>query len=162
MNLFQFRNFCFNKQWKLFSIYNIINVNKTLIGILGNSDPQYIYDWTKIIADEFFPDIGAWDEETFSCVFPSKIELQILFDRASSPEFPVNYILGSQIKSFNSTIFFPRDEFGGVSETMTIDVGISFSLTFVDGNKPNIFSSLRPNPSIFPNLPMDIVNPFSS
>lgn len=122
-------------------------------GALANASPLYEKDWIKVIRDEYIIN-SSWNETNRSCVFPNFVELILLTDYASSKDSPQNYILGANVKTYNTTIMDKLTEQN--------DVQFKFSVNYLNINHQNIFDSVRNNPSIFPSLPNDIANPFSS
>lgn len=151
-NSTEFETFCKDNQISKLSLFNIIN-DDLHFGTLANASPLYEKDWIKIIRDEYIIN-SSWNETNRSCVFPNFVELILLTDYASSKDSPQNYILGANVKTYNTTIMDKLTEQN--------DVQFKFSVNYLNINHQNIFDSVRNNPSIFPSLPNDIANPFSS
>lgn len=155
LTLTEFKAYCNLRTWESLSLFNIINPNTTYIGKLGNSDPKYLNDWLEIISDEYKPYLSSWDEGENSCTYPSNVFLEFITDRTGSIDDPANYIFSAKMKNTNRTVIFNE-------ASTTIDMNFSFIVNYIDSYKTSLVKNLRDNPSIFPSLPIDIVNPFSN
>ena len=145
-----YQNYCQNKTWTNLEMFNLDEMIKGYIGILGNSDPQYSNDWVKIINDNYDETTSEWDNVTNSCTFPNEIILTVLFGKASSEEDPQYYIISGKGETVKNKIPFSNN------------ITFYFRIVFISSELNKIYLPNRVRPSIFPTLPLDIANPFTN
>lgn len=147
-----FSSYCNASGWKNLSLFNLIDVENDLIGVLESSDSRYEYDWIKFVKDDY--DIsGIWNETDNSCQYPNKVEIQFITDRGSSIDNPINYLYSAIIKTYKTSANF--------LDTNANELRFSLIVNYIDFYEKKSYYSNDKSRNIFPTLPSDITNPFN-
>lgn len=149
-----FKDFCQNKRWLEYNIFNLDLFKKGYVAVIGNPNFSLKNDWIKFITDKYDDLKGVWNDTSQSCYFPNSINVEILHSKAGSPEEPHYYILSA--KAETNLISYDYN-------TIIKNQGVKLELNirFLSNKQNKIFTERRENPTLFPLLPNDIANPFA-
>lgn len=161
----EFKEFCINKEWLELELFNLEFLTKGIIAKIANSSPKHLNDWVKIIKNKYLPNSSKYTELNSTCSIPTIVNLIILYDTIGSPEDPSYYILGANLETINVDIKYENliksnSSQDNINTNLLDIINFKLSVKFVSASVNKNLNINTNRPSLFPQLPTDIFNPF--